>query len=386
MSRIALALALSALPAATLAQPAITCASFADSNAIPAPPDSLTDAAALQAVTSAFLPISFDIDLMADMPGGDALPLPEIRATGGCSLREMAMLTANFAAIDTAEPAADPAALAGTWVSDDMLLGASGAVVPGQEVLVIGDPVPDAGDPRAVPPAGSLPVSQYWFHGFIPETQPVWNEKDEYYGLIVSGHLAPDGAGGYGARNIPPLLDYAGITILPERTEDLFLKSRLNLFQRDVGLALAQDTLVLTYDAPIPIARTWSERIRTYHRVSPGAPEAALRMLRGAGLPMTPNFNCLALKISAEDPALLAAIAPMTLAEFDALQRQADQWDRQRTALQKSAESGGDDAGPSQEFIDGMQRMALVYPKLKQAGEAIRSAQLCPAPPLFGLR
>lgn len=385
MSRIVLALALSALPAAALAQPAITCASFAEGNAIPVPPDSLTDEAALQAVTKTFLPINFDIDLMAGMPGGDALPLPEIRETGGCSLREMAMLTADFAAIDTAAPPADPAALAGTWMSDDILLGVAGVMVPGQEVLVIGDPVPDTGNPRAMPPAGSLPVSQYWFHGFNPGTQPVWNEKDEYFGLILSGHLVPDGAGGYAASHLPPLLDYAGITILPERTEDLFLKSRLNLFQRDVGLALAQDTLVLTYDAPIPIARIWSERIRTYHRVSPGAPEAALRMVRGADLSMMPNFNCLALKISAEDPALLAAIAPMTLAEFDALLRESNQWDRDRMALQKLEETGGDDPALSQKFIDGMARMREIYPKLQAAGAAITNANLCPEPPRFGL-
>ena len=32
------------------------------------------------------------------------MPQPEITGTGGCSLPEMAMLTANFAAIETAQP------------------------------------------------------------------------------------------------------------------------------------------------------------------------------------------------------------------------------------------------------------------------------------------
>lgn len=294
MSRIALALALSALPAAALSQPASPCAPFAEANGIPAPPDSLTDQAALLALTKVMLPINFDIDLMADMPGGDAMPMPKVSAAGGCSLREMAMLTANFAAIDAAQPPADPASLAGTWLSDDIFLMVAGVVVPGQEVLVVGEPLPapdgapdGAPDPTMAPPAGSLPISQYWYHGIAPpRLASVWNQKNEYYGLIASGHLPPDGKGGFADNGIRPFLDYAGITIMPERAEDLFLKSRLNIFQREVGFALASDgsaadTLVVAFDAAMPIQRIWTERKRTYHRVAPDSPDAALRMGRG---------------------------------------------------------------------------------------------------------
>lgn len=394
MSRIALALALSALPAAALSQSASPCATFAEANGIPAPPDSLTDQAALLALTKAMLPINFDIDLMANLPGGDAMPMPEIRAAGGCSLREMAMLTANFAAIDTAQPAADPASVAGTWLSDDIFLAVAGVVVPGQEVLVIGAPLPASDGAPALtmePPPGSLPVSQYWYHGFTPPNASVWNEKNEYYGLIVSGHLSPDGSGGFADSPAAPSLRYAGITIIPERTDDLFLKGRLNIFQRDVGLALATgtqaaDTLVVTYDAPIPMQRVWAERKRTYHRVAAGSPDAALRMVRGMGLPNMPYSGCLTRLISAEDPALSATIAPMTLAEFDAAQRAYDRWDLDKIAYMDVFRSGGEDDALKQKFMDGMEGNTQFSKQARDVGKAIAQANLCPPPPsIFGL-
>ncbi|WP_374637640.1 hypothetical protein, partial [Paracoccus sp. (in: a-proteobacteria)] len=78
MFRIAFALTLSTLPATALAQTAITCATFAEGNGIPAPPDSLTDQAALVAITQTLLPISFDLGLMDYLPGAEAMPLPDI--------------------------------------------------------------------------------------------------------------------------------------------------------------------------------------------------------------------------------------------------------------------------------------------------------------------
>ena len=388
MSRIALALTLLTLPAAALAQPATTCATFAESNGIPAPPGSLTDHAALQAVTQAMLPISFDLDLMADMPGVESMPLPDIRESTGCSLPEMAMLTANFAAIDSAEIPADPAAFAGTWMSDDIFLGASGIVVPGQEVLVIGEPVPasDAAPaPDNGPAAGSLPISQYWYHGMTPYKPPVWNAQNEYYGLIASGYLQPKDGGGYADDSVRQLIDYAGVTIIPERTEDLFMKNRLNVFQRDVVFALAGDTLVLTYDAPVPIHRIWTERKRTYHRAAAGSPEATLRILQAAGLPTMPYFNCLVKKISDEDPAFLAAIAPMTLAEFEAEQREYRQWELDKIAFMAVIKSGGEDEVLKQRFIGQMDRMSDISDKARDMGRAIEAANLCPRPPHFGL-
>ena len=387
MSRLVLALTLSALPVTAFAQPAITCATFAEERNIPAPPDSLTDQDALLALTKTFLPINFDIDLISQLPGAEAVPLPQIRETGGCSLREMAMLTANFAAIDTAEPPADPAALAGTWMSDDIFLSAASVVMSGQEVLVIGDPVsaPDApSKPGMGPVAGSLPVSQYWYHDFSPHNWSVWNEKNEYYGLITSGYLAPKDKGAYADDPVQPLLDYSGITILPERTEDLFLKSRLNVFQRDVVFALAQDTLVLTYDAPVPIQRVWAERKRTYHRVAPGSPDAALRMVQAAGLSTKLHFDCLAQKISDEDPALLAAIAPMTLAEFDAMQREYDLWKLDQHLYFQVIEGGGEDEALKQKFIGQVKRMSEIREKMQEMGQAIKEANLCSELPYFG--
>ena len=388
LSRIALVLSLCAVPAAALAQPATSCATFAKENAIPAPPDSLTDQAALLAITQTMLPINFDLDLIDDLPGAEAMRQPDINPRQGCSLREMAMLTANFAAIDKAEIPADPAAFAGTWMSDDMFLGTAGLMVPGQEVLVIGEPVPAseaAATPELGPAAGSLPVSQYWYHGFTPYTHPVWNAQDEYYGLIASGHLTPRDKGGYADDPIQALIDYAGITIIPERTEDLFLKSRLNVFQRDVVFALAQDTLVLTYDAPVPIHRVWTERKRTYHRVAPGSPDAALRILQAANLPAMPYFNCLTQKISDADPALLAVIAPMTLAELDAELREYSQMERDKNAYMALVQTGGEDAALKQKFIGEMERMLDISDKAQNLGQALQAAQLCARPPYFGL-
>lgn len=392
MFRITFALTLCTLPAAALAQPAITCATFAEGNGIPAPPDSLTDQAALVAITQTLLPISFDLGLMDYLPGAEAMPLPDIGENQSCSLPEMAMLTADFAAIDKAETPTDPAALAGTWISDDIFLSAASLTVPGQEVLVIGAPVPaadappapDAG-PDAGPKAGSLPVSQYWYHGFTPYTHPVWNAENEFYGLILSGHLTPNGVGGYADDPVTPRIDYAGITIIPERAEDLFLKSRLNVFQRKVGFALAEDRLVLTYDAPVPIHRVWTERKRTYQRVADGSPDAALRILRAAGLPFMPYFGCLTRKISDQDPALLAAIAPITLPELDAELREYDQWELDKNAYMALTQSGGEDEALKQRFIGSMERMMDISNKARDLGQALEVANICAWPPRFGL-
>lgn len=388
MSRIALVLTLCAFPAAALAQPAITCATFAERNGIPAPPETLTAQAALVALTHALLPINFDLDLIDDLPVAEAMPLPDIRTSQGCSLPEMAMLTANFDAIDKAETPADPAAFAGTWMSDDIFLSASGMTVPGQEVLVIGDPVPtfDApAAPYAGPAAGSLPVRQYWYQGSSHELHPVWNAQDEFYGLILSGHLTPKDKGGYADDGIMPLIDYAGITIFPERSEDLFLKGRLNVFQRDVGLALAQDTLVLTYDAAVPNFRVWTERKRTYHRVAQGSPDAALRILRTAGLRFMPYFGCLTQKISDQDPAFLAAIAPVTLAELDAELRDYGQWESDRSALIELTKTGGEDEALKLRFLDQMARMRDISRKAENVGQALEAENICAGPPYFGL-
>lgn len=388
MFRIAFALTLSTLPATALAQTAITCATFAEGNGIPAPPDSLTDQAALVAITQTLLPISFDLGLMDYLPGAEAMPLPDIGEIQSCSLPEMAMLTANFAAIDKAETPTDPAALAGTWMSDDIFLSAASLMVPGQEVLVIGEPVPAADappTPDAGPKAGSLPVSQYWYHGFTPYTHPVWNAQNEFYGLILSGHLTPNDAGGYADDPISPQIDYAGITIIPERSEDLFLKSRLNVFQRKVVFALAEDRLVLTYDASVPIHRVWSERKRTYHRVAEGSPDAALRILRTAGLPFMPYFGCLTQKISDQDPALLAAIAPITLPELDAELREYGQWELDKSAYMAVTQSGGEDEALKQKFIAPMERMLDISTKARDLGQALEAANFCTRPPRFGL-
>lgn len=387
MSRIALALALVALPGAAFSQPAVTCATFAEASGIPAPPDSLTDQAALMAVTEAFLPVNFDIDQLADLMGTETIPLPDIPESRDCSLRELAMLTANFAAIGPAQPPADPAELAGTWMSDDIFLSAAGVTVPGHEVLVIGDPVPVPDGPRKSmldPEPGSLPVSQYWYHGFTPYQYQVWNAQNEYYGLIVSGHLTSDGQGGYADNPAMPTLNYAGITIIPERTEDLFLKSRLNIFQRNAVLALAQDTLVVTYDAPIPIQRVWTERQRTYHRVADGSPDAALRMVRGMELRMMPYFGCLTRLISANDPALTAAMAPMTLAEFDAAQREYDRWSLDRNTYEMLALSGAEDEALKTRVISEAERMLKLSMDHARLGKAIDAAKLCAEPPLIG--
>lgn len=388
LSRIALALALVALPGAAFSQPAITCATFAEASGIPAPPDSLTDQAALMAVTEVFLPVSFDIDQFADLMGAETMPLPDIPESRGCSLRELAMLTANFAAIGPAQPPADPAELAGTWMSDDIFLSVAGVTVPGHEVLVIGDPVPVPDGPRKSmldPEPGSLPVSQYWYHGFTPYQYPVWNAQNEYYGLIVSGYLTSDGQGGYADNPAMPTLNYAGTTIIPERTEDLFLKSRLNVFQRDVILALAQDTLVVTYDAPIPIQRVWTERQRTYHRVADGSPDAALRMVRGMELRMMPYFGCLTRMISTEDPALAAAMAPMTPAEFDAAQREYDRWSLDRDAYEAVVLRGDEDEALKTKVVSRAEQMLKLSIDHSKLGRTIEAARLCPEPPRIGL-
>lgn len=384
MFRSALALSLSAFPAAALSQPAATCAKLAAAYGIPAPPDSLTEQVALKAVTQALLPINFDLDQVPSLPEGATMPQPEITGTGGCSLPEMAMLTANFAAIETAQPPATPEALAGTWMSDDILLSVAGVTVPGQEMLVIGAPVPPSDtppNPFAGPLPGSLPVSQYWYQGYGPSRSGVWNEKNEYFGLIVSGYLIQDGKGGYVDDPYQPSLDYADIMIVPERTQDLFLKSRLNIFERGISFALAGDTLVVSYNAPMPSERIWTARTRTYHRVAAGSPDAAMRIVQGLGFPMMPYFGCLTRMISDGDPALPAAMAPMTLAEFDAGQRAFDQWSLDTAAYRAAGREGREDAVLLEKVATGVKTLSDFSTRADAVGEGLKNADLCPEPP-----
>ena len=384
-----LALALSALPAAALAQPAVTCATFAESYGIPAPPDSLTDQAALQAVTKALLPVNFDLGLWEGLPEAEALPLPEIATNGDCTLPEMAMLTANFAAIGSAEAPADPAALAGTWMSDDILLGVAGVMVPGQEMLLIGAPLPVPAQPRPAseilgPRPGSLPVSQYWYRAVAPYGGALWNEDDDYFGLVVTGHLTQTGTGGFDNNPIIPSLDYVDNMLSQERTEDLFLKGRLNIFERGVSFALSDETLVVTYEAPKPIMRQGTARQRTYHRVAPGSPDAALRMVSGMGLPAMPYFGCLTRMISTGDPALAAAMAPLTPEAFDAGQREYDQWNLVRDAYETAMLEGREDAALKEKVLAPAERMADFAIKAQAAAQGVKAAGLCPEPPRIG--
>lgn len=384
MSRIIFVASLIALPTTALSQPAVSCADFAEMLGIPAPPHSLTDHAAMQAITNALLPFSFDFSLFAELP--DDAVMPGMQANDACSLREMAMMTANFDAMEKAETPLDPAALAGTWMSDDILLGVSGVTVPGQEMLLIGPPVPVPAEPRSPadllgPQPGSLPVSQYWYRAVAPYSGLIWDEKNEYFGLIASGHLSPTGDGGFENSPVFASLDYVDSMISEERTEDLFVKGRLNIFNRAVRFALADETLVVSYDAAVPIMRVGTMRQRTYHRVAPGSPDAAMRMVSGMGLPAMPYFGCLTRMISAGDPALAAAMAPMTPAEFDAGQRDYDQWNIARDAYELAMMEGRQDAALTEKVVAPAERMIGFATAAQKARQAISEADLCPEPP-----
>ena len=98
-----------------------------------------------------------------------------------------------------------------------------------------------------------------------------------------------------------------------------------------------------------------------------------------------PYFNCLTQKISDADPALLAVIAPMTLAELDAELREYSQMERDKNAYMALVQTGGEDAALKQKFIGEMERMLDISDKAQNLGQALQAAQLCARPPYFGL-
>lgn len=103
------------------------------------------------------------------------------------------------------------------------------------------------------------------------------------------------------------------------------------------------------------------------------------------GLPMMPFFGCLTRLISAEDPALTAAIAPMTLAEFDAAQRAYDRWDLDKRIYAELVRSGDEDEALKQKFMDGMEGSMQFSKQARDVGKTIAQANLCRPPPRFGL-
>lgn len=377
MSRFAIACALALLPTSAFA--ADVCDSYMAALGIPAPPPSLTDQAVQQVLLEAVLPLEIDPRSTTIPP--DALELPEMVADPDCTLPELAMLRADWAAVNTAVPPADPKELAGTWVSDDVLLPALGLTVLGREVLVIGqaDPAdPDSTDPLP----GALSISQYWY-----QTDPAvqkWNEDGSYAGLVVSGHLILNADQAYQQDMIEPSLIYSNAALSSVRVDDLYIKARLNLFDRPVGFALAGDTLVLSHRYVAPLTRLEFKRQSTYHRINEGSPDRALRIVNGLQVSGGLYFNCLLQAISTDDPALPAVFAPLTLDELEAQVTEYDAMKSEMFNLGKQMQAGGDKDALTAQLNVVIDRLPELSAGISAAELALRNSDICPPPP--GLR
>ena len=220
----------------------------------------------------------------------------------GCSAAEMAMFQANHAAIAVAEPPADPADLYGTWLGDDVILAVAGITVAGQEVLRLG-PGED----------GGLAVTQYWYKAVTPNSPALpYDPEAGYLGLVAEGTLPPSGPPGRFEGELlgEAEIAYGTLRLEYERSHDLWVRARLNRFERPVEMALAGDTLVIRSDQVTPVKRSLAEQVDTFTRVAPGAPDLALLIVSFLEISQTAHFECFVHQLSDGRGPLLEALAP----------------------------------------------------------------------------
>lgn len=369
---LAAALICALLPLGALAQESDICAFYMTSRQIPQPPAGLSDAVAMQIVGQALLPFTFDTSLLSEEMAMSPPDLPH----GACSPQQLAMLTANLAAIASAVPVSDPQALYGTWISDDILAMEAGFILPGQEVLVIA--------PDAAGATDAIAFRQYWYRSIASGGGSIWDADGSYAGLVAQGVLRSTGDGDFMQDRMGAPIDYTGTELSDERVEDLFIKGRLNVFDQAVGFSMDGDALVLRYDSRMPIYRLGTPATRSYRRVAPGAPEMAMAMVRSFGISQMKYFNCLTRKISAQDPALSEMLKPLSLDEVRDLTREAAMLESaNRTMIRELRRTGGDDAARDR-LRALIEKEAAVQDRLKPASVVFLSTEgtvLCPEPP-----
>ena len=82
-----------------------------------------------------------------------------------------------------------------------------------------------------------------------------------------------------------------------------------------------------------------------------------------------------------------AAMAPMTLAEFDAGQRAFDQWSLDTAAYRAAGREGREDAVLLEKVATGVKTLSDFSTRAYAVGEGLKNADLCPEPPrVFGNR
>lgn len=364
-----------ALPLSAPAQGVADCETFMASRHIPQPVITLPDSEAMEIIAHAMLPVAFDMSRLTE---GFEVPAEDM-PRGFCSPQQMAMLVTNTDAITNAVPVTDPAALHGTWLSDDTLIQDAGLVVPGQEVLVIG--APDEGDPVG---ASGIAFRQYWFRAIAPFGGSFWDADGNFAGLVAQGSLHGLEGGSFIQDRIETPIRYSGIDLIDERSDDLFIKSKLNVFDQGVSFALDGDVLVLTYELRMPIYRSGSDMTRTYTRVADDAPQTALRIVNNLALSQAQFFACLTHKISAQDPALTAALAPLSITEFDDLMRQSITATSQRDALVQGGRENGSSEELRSKLVAAVEQEMQLRDQIGPASAVLMSSEgstLCPKPP-----
>jgi hypothetical protein len=231
-------------------------------------------------------------------PGPEVEPfnLPPI---DDCSPEESAMFRANFNAIAEAVPIASPDEVYGTWLGDDVFLQSLGIVPSAQEVL------------RISPGQGpdTLEIEQFLFVPLLSASQPHF-EDGQYVGWVVRGTLESlEGQGRYRVPILVPL-EYGNSIFSDYRGEDLFFKTRMNHFDREVGFRRVGDTLVLESEVLDYGAGPLSANLTTYTRVKDEAPNIAIGVVVAFGVAQVPYFECLTFQLSEGKGPIFDTIAP----------------------------------------------------------------------------
>lgn len=228
------------------------------------------------------------------------VPLPPGPQVPGCTALESAGFVANLSAVPASMPATAEA-LAGTWLGDDVALYLSGQVLAGQEVLEIG-PGPEP---------GSLSVVQYWYRPILGNGVQPWNGSEGYAGRVAAGVLLPLAGGAWAQPDFGPgRFTYGGIAFYDERSEDLWMKDRINHFDRQVRLRAAGDVLVLEAERLEQPGRTPWRSLATYTRVTPEAPDLAIAVSALLEAPMGRVFDCYTHQFSEGAGPVIDALGP----------------------------------------------------------------------------
>ncbi|WP_420397784.1 hypothetical protein [Nioella sp.] len=265
-------------------------------------------AGALAVIGSLILPGAAqaqDFDCLAVMQAFRAEPVPGVAPPTHdiCDDDQLIAFRVNLAAAERAVPVTGPAALYGTWLSDDALLYLSGITVPGTEVLEIG---PGAEE-------GEIEIVQYWIKPNIPGYDIVpWEEDSGYDGWVSRGMFRPDGREGvYAPVSFGPgMLTYSGLRLEHERSHELFVLSQLNHFELPVTFLRDGDVLVLESDRRDPLSRNLTPVLSTYTRVDADAVDMALQLVVAAELSYGRFFDCFVHQLSDNEGPLIAAFTP----------------------------------------------------------------------------